>query len=797
MPRPTIINLITFYYPIGNTPAVRLTQDLPPEDDADILLLGCGDFRNILFTAYADSAPSKHMIVSAKSFVNANEDTRRLDFTCCDIEGAVIARNILAFTLLLDDVDGQQHSNIWQIYYHLYLDDKAIRLLQAQAKKLSRLAETLESWKNGEYGRTLIFCDEGTFAIVKNRWNEYAVTNRSKTEQTKYDTRFKVGIEDSARNGKHFLGWGTGMTSLRLVTPLCMDGVHDSPKAFDHFWKHGTTDRNPTKLPKDRRPNPTFASRGTDTFALHYGTDPQLGFPLATAYVPLTKNSPLATEGGIRTDSHRITDAARTHFLAWSKVFQKSAKNFTLRFFVGDATAFSHTLEHVASSGDVDDDYRSSGSSPVLFDVIDTSNLLDHLGSINVLVAVVPLLKRQATSTLYTESLVAREKSLKDLMDAILCGSFPTMSLLLGLVPIEYWTNTTAVSHTLQRRYSKRLASIPNSNQMNVPGRKLHFDPTDLAILIHRIYQAMFKHEDMMNTMFSLSVRTLRNNSYPLYHRGSFATFLKFLQGRVDTNWDKTMELVLDRIANDKTIMMGLNYFQDLCAHIYLLGIYNVPEFTTGCRPADAARFKTGLGSWNHLPSVVCITLEVPRAKLKVILDVPRNELGTPNVQCCVQADVGPYPPNAWQNIFADVHLNFGKLIAAGEPTDGDHKGLIHEDPLGWAGNCPLLVSFNVPTWVILRDPSKAIVNFGIQSTPQSSATFIHRLGLSMNIAVAKLMDNSSVHITKFHPQQAGYTSVTKLVPNFEHGNPNHDFKATMTANVDRICHPFWIHWAS
>ncbi|KAH9217441.1 hypothetical protein DL95DRAFT_406771 [Leptodontidium sp. 2 PMI_412] len=649
MPRPTIINLITFYYPIGNTPAVCLTQDLPPEDDADILLLGCGDFRNILFTAYADSAPSKHMTVSAKSFVNANEDTRRLDFTCCDIEGAVIARNILAFTLLLDDVDGQQHSNIWQIYYHLYLDDKAIRLLQAQAKKLSRLAETLESWKNGEYRRTLIFCDEGTFAIVKNRWNEYAVTNRSKTEQTKYDTRFKVGIEDSARNGKHFLGWGTGMTSLRLVTPLCMDGVHDSPKAFDHFWKHGTTDRNPTKLPKDRRPNPTFASRGTDIFALHYGTDPTRRWLQKVEYEQIPIGSPM---------QHSTSLPRAMSTVNWYRN--------------------KYTVQNIEL---LPDDYRSSGSSPVLFDVIDTSNLLDHLGSINVLVAVVPLLKRQATSTLYTESLVAREKSLKDLMDAILCGSFPTMSLLLGLVPIEYWTNTTAVSHTLQRRYSKRL---------------------------------------------------------------------------------------------------------DLCAHIYLLGIYNVPEFTTGCRPADAARFKTGLGSWNHLPSVVCITLEVPRAKLKVILDVPRNELGTPNVQCCVQADVGPYPPNAWQNIFADVHLSFEKLIAAGEPTDGDHKGLIHENPLGWAGNCPLLVSFNVPTWVILRDPSKAIVNFGIQSTPQSSATFIHRLGLSMNIAVAKLMDNSSVHITKFHPQQAGYTSVTKLVPNFEHGNPNHDFKATMTANVDR-----------
>ena len=51
---PNFINLVNFFYPIGNTPAVCLTQDLPRETPARILLLGCGDVRNILFTAYCD-----------------------------------------------------------------------------------------------------------------------------------------------------------------------------------------------------------------------------------------------------------------------------------------------------------------------------------------------------------------------------------------------------------------------------------------------------------------------------------------------------------------------------------------------------------------------------------------------------------------------------------------------------------------------------------------------------------------------------------------------------------------------
>lgn len=47
-------NRTIFFYPIGNTPAVCLTSEMPPEQRADILLLGCGDVRNVLYTTYAD-----------------------------------------------------------------------------------------------------------------------------------------------------------------------------------------------------------------------------------------------------------------------------------------------------------------------------------------------------------------------------------------------------------------------------------------------------------------------------------------------------------------------------------------------------------------------------------------------------------------------------------------------------------------------------------------------------------------------------------------------------------------------
>lgn len=76
---PEIANLVQFFYPVGDTPAVSLAQDLPPGTKSDILLLGCGDIRHILFT------------------INNEQDAhekRSFDITCCDMDHCVIGMEI-------------------------------------------------------------------------------------------------------------------------------------------------------------------------------------------------------------------------------------------------------------------------------------------------------------------------------------------------------------------------------------------------------------------------------------------------------------------------------------------------------------------------------------------------------------------------------------------------------------------------------------------------------------------------------------------------------------------------------
>ena len=61
------------------------------------------------------------------------------------------------------------------------------------------------------------------------------------------------------------------------------------------------------------------------------------------------------------------------------------------------------------------EDYASNGNAPIQFNVIDTSNLLDHVGAINLLVAASPLLESSTCATLYTEALVKKQEDLKAL----------------------------------------------------------------------------------------------------------------------------------------------------------------------------------------------------------------------------------------------------------------------------------------------------------------------------------------------------------------------------------------------
>lgn len=124
------------------------------------------------------------------------------------------------------------------------------------------------------------------------------------------------------------------------------------------------------------------------------------------------------------TDS-TIFKLAQSEFFCWVHKLTKFPKqHLHIRFIAADATALGHTLQHTsvvpgATTANVSAyswtfrklDVELTGGllknpgTPVLFDVIDTSDLCDLLGFLNMICAYIPLLALRITSTICTELL--------------------------------------------------------------------------------------------------------------------------------------------------------------------------------------------------------------------------------------------------------------------------------------------------------------------------------------------------------------------------------------------------------
>ncbi|KAK1764035.1 hypothetical protein QBC33DRAFT_596390 [Phialemonium atrogriseum] len=753
---PQLATVLKLFDPIGDTPAVCLTQGINPRDKhADILLLGCGDVRHILFTSHTD--------------------VRQMDITCCDVERAVLARNIILLTSILDDSNGRKNDDNWNIYYHMYLDQHRLDVLRAQATKLHGL-----------------FCDSGTLDKVRQIWDFYS-TERKGHQQSAFKTSFRSSIQSSRfkRSNEHKGSLGI-LTSLRSGAPVCCLA----------------------SCPCD----PMFASPDNDAM-LHYGTDPILGFHLSTAYAPLDAASPVVR---LQED---IVAAARAEFRAWSDSFRsRSPGSFTMRVFAGDALAFSYTLQHRRATTTATsahwyrdqhhldpltldgDDYIPWGSAPLSFAVIDTSNLADRIGALNLLVAASPLLNGCSSASLYTDSIAKTSKIHPKPVDTLLCGHLPTVAVLLGLVPVEYWTNASFVSggekildaaaskdsnklvggHAFVRTTWKRPISQRAGLGSPTPLQPLRFDESGLAQVLHRIYLQMF-HGAGWSQSFASKLQSL---FFPqLYNRPVFASLLCLVKSRVTVDWEKTMDILVGLIeSNSNKLPLEVGYLQELYLYLHLLGVHSVDVHR---RPFNTGPITTPTGDvrdWRNMPSAVCIILKVPRAILAAFTDDDPLKFfikfGTPPVHCLVQSSSAS-TIKPWLNFFPTVQMGFGQLSASGARHSSDFKLHITDDPLGWHGDSPLFVSFRAPASVLLLEPRSAKISFGFQNSLATAKELANRFGPELKVFVTSLGDAEHVHISQDLPNQAGVMFGSGFATKDVAALSNPGARTVVTANAD------------
>ncbi|KAL1946437.1 hypothetical protein VTO73DRAFT_15564 [Trametes versicolor] len=748
-----------YFYPIGNTAAVSLTRDLPPDVPAKILLLPCGDTRNVLYTIFCES-PSI---------------TRKLDFTCGDYDPGVLARNVLLLAMIMDDV---APTAIWDVFFHMYLGDSAHDALLSQCRKLLACSATSEDWHASPYGTFLRVGTEHTLLEIRRLWSFYADSTvpvgspRALAARKMVDTGRKEVIE---HNGEFtFL-----FSSARSSGPLLLPAVLVYTDHFKHYWKTGSTDSsNDSPSAKARHANPTFLrSRRGDGFRVHYGTDPLAGFHLAPLF-------------GNRTSAPSVQQAvadAQAEFRDWCQAFRARTKAsrscLTVRFILGDAIHIAGALSTWNSretappipiapwTSTVIDLYAKEyydRHAPTLFDVVDTSNLSDHVGLLNILLATIPLLSNSEPwcGVLYTEFLLAHRSDPTTQITSLLLTDISVATTLLGMCPVDALSGFTTTcqsnevlldtvnpgrsdQHHQIVTWRRPHTSDPHAQVLSGtdPPPSMQFNSEQLASLLCNAYYRLFGDEDATHLLKIQKtediVAAVHQSRFVRYSRESFALFLHLARTLCPLSgdqWTETMRLLFDKIRTSGSLggphPLDNTYHQDLAIHMYRHHVYTIPVFLAPPRAAPGR-----LSQWTSIPPLVRIYLVVPPEKFAVL----RDRAETPPLHCVVSAN-GSRP---FECGFQSVHATFGTLTQTGSAASPavvvqEAKGAFDSDA------SPLVVSFVVHTWMLtdaVPDPANIFVEFCVKSTPFTARTYMSELGLRLAIFSAPLSDTEHVHI--------------------------------------------------
>ncbi|KAL9635457.1 MAG: hypothetical protein Q9164_003443 [Protoblastenia rupestris] len=703
---------------------------------------------------------------------------RSFSFSCCDIEPAILARNVVLYTLIVDSVDSNDANQslqltLWSLFYHFFIPKQDLSVLHRHITKLLEASSSYKSWTSSSYGRYVRFVDQSTLPHLRKYWVQYAAAEK----EIQVEARNSQARSAIAKRSKE-VGNSSILNGARAAGPLLLDALVTMPDTYRKFWKSGVAGGNSEDINRlgsraEHKVNPMFAvsSAALQDFAVHYATEPLANFHVAEAFHDKSPGRSNIVK------AEQVVAVAKAQFADWCNAFKRFVREgkVILRFFFGDALALGHALQlqsfGTKTSQKGPDSYRKAWSAePLLmdgdcpehhFDVIDTSNLGDHVGLINMLCATAPLLHPAAV--LYTESLLMATEDTAASLATLLGSDVTTFSLLIGLTPSGLQNSVTfdAVGNEAamyavtpgdrnQRQYRMRLTWKPIQSQdlraelRNQP--QIRFEPKALAAYLFSIYKKMFVHEDSTQMM----ERAMRMNKgqYSIdqarYTRAGMVALLRLAKSRIDVDWDNLICLFLDKVESDRTLIVGSNSLQELYMYLHLFSVWTSDVMTKdprqlnqatslGLRSTNADR---GLLASDKLPSIIHLVLVVPRQKLEVFTKKNLDEVGTPALHVSVSQ---MYGSSQFENCFFSFQCFFGNVEHDSRTSEISE---IKEDEKGWLGTGDLVVITAVPTFGLLTGPRDGLrVAFKINTSPETIMRY-SSLGVLLNVFETGLKDD-------------------------------------------------------
>ena len=693
----------------------------------------------------------------------------------------ILARNILLYTLLADlpsKASDEYLQKIWNFYYHFFFDKGTLDMVLRQCQVLVNLSPDIATWNNGKYGTFLRFSSVHSLSAICKHWKLYiGMKDLPKDDLDSLRAEFRKGTN---LKGGHGAGRSAGPLWLELPKDV-------GPKQYRHYWETGVAFDEPDQVANANEINPTFAySAMQKGFVLPHDCEPILSFHLAKTLAPIS-GSQLDNTATASSFFKGAVEEFKSWCLGFNKSLLEKRASLVIRFLVGDTIAVCRALHCCAINYSIDPglyaapwsstllkldggDYVEGASrrAPLQFNIIDTSNLTDSVGLLNILVPCRPLMQTKPTSIIFTSTLASDDDGIaQDCFLDLLCGDLSALSVILDLIPVSYISNFTSHCNVHEMRL---LASNASRKQFHKPitwrigtlsdsvangertqwDQRLRFDEEQLAKLLHGVYQKMFSYEDF-TTMFQpkgLSTRSMRRFADIHYCRFTFAYILRFVKDRVHVDWESFIDHLHHLVISDKKLL-GAGHAQDLFCGIDILDVYSFPKLF----PNLNANVKEGpLKRWKTVPSVVCITFQVPKKKLDILKAYSTKEIGTPVIICSLMGTTSES-----HHIFTHFQCFWGQIKAEYSEDPSQEPAItFDEDPEGFQGTSPAIFTFYVPASMLGPSFGAQKVALQVQPNLNVAETLYPILGDFMLFFSAAFTDRKHVHITRERPGNPG-----------------------------------------
>ena len=664
------------------------------------------------------------------------------------------------------------------------------------------MSSPLSDWHKSNCGKILPIIDFDTLSKVRNFWHQYAVfADTAKSEREKARDRF---LKDFCQQIDIF-----ALGGLRSIGAPFFEAMKVVPEAFQRYWKTGVVGGLPALVGRGQELNPLFvySNVGGDKCAVHYGTDPILGFHCGTAF------SRTIGEGGTRHRSLKqfnkdastdemielLSKTAMLEFKSWCSAFQSSARRalrepeiLKIYSFCGDALEFSLLLrsrldereqrsniyETCAAPWKGQIDFPANNDAAGPYDAIDTSNLADHLGLLNVLISALPLLKPNASSVLHTENLVRDIRGTGfDRFKFLLCGDPSLVFCLLRAAPTEYLTGVTAHCPMLEdicfkamgdcKQFRLRLSwkdmalcdeSLQASKLCQTPVLP-SWDIDSLARSVVSIYYSMFEEEG-----FSIVSALEKRTTYVprSYTRASFVGLLKLIHRRHHVeSWSKFFDRLIELVSMDDPLSLRMLGAQELFLQLHLQRLHtsdNLCKAKKICEINPSASWPTQF-TLSELTPAIPFLFRIPDAKLQNVL----GKTNSNRINTNLLLDVVVFNP-PFLNKYSVLQIAFVDQISNWDQL-----------PSSWRNDTKDLIIFvSLPSWTLLSTSRETIeISLRLQMNVASVPSFAGTLGSELIIFKTSLF-NSDFVVPVFRQLFLPVTSadVSNIAPTFLHPDP-------------------------